>query len=352
MRVSILSELTSGVDAIYLSGRASLPSELLQRLETAHSLAVASGDGPPFQFGSEEMTLAPHGWGKYRYCLQHPYGRIGITLSSRLPSIRIQPYAEFLHGAGPQGVVDWFRSLLQEECGHVMLTVTRLDIFADFQGWNLAGDARHEFVCRAHDCHTYEDNGTFNGMVFGSRKSGSVMARLYDKTIESEKTGSAYWKMIWGDRYNPVLPVLRVEFELGRNLLRQYGLSTPEETLEAAGALWVSLTSSWLTHRTVGVDQTKSRWPISPEWECIQRARVAESAHGINRMFLGRRRGSIANIMPNLIGYLASFGAYAGKKTFAEMIPELAVFMDLNERDTGLTLTERIEDRRKKFGLP
>jgi hypothetical protein len=352
MRVSKLIELASGVDALYLSGRASLPSELLERLETARASASESNIGPPFQFGDFEMTLAPHAWGKYRYCLEHPYGRIGLTPSSRLPSIRIQPRAEFLHGKGPQGVVDWYRELIETTCGFVTFSVTRLDLFADFQGWDLNGDQRDEFLCRAKARHVYEDDGVFNGLVFGTRLSNSVMARIYDKSIESAKTGSGYWKMIWGDAYDIALSVIRVEFELGRNALREYGLRTPEETLGAAGALWASLTGEWLTHRVKGTDLTKSRWGLSPEWECVQRALIAEGAEGINRMYLGRRRGSIENLMPGLVGYLSSFGAYSNSDSLFELLPQLSDFIDQYEMKSGVSFTERISDKRRRIGLP
>ena len=190
-------ELASGVDALYLSGRASLPEELLQRLEAARPASRDLETGPPFQFGLLEMTMSPHGWGKYRYLLEYPHGRIGITLSSQLPTFRIQPYAEFLHGEGPREVVDWFQRLLEMECDVAELTVSRIDLFADFQGWELSGDARSEFLCRAQSCHVFEEYGVFNGLTFGRRASESITARLYDKSIQSAKVGSGYWPMIW-----------------------------------------------------------------------------------------------------------------------------------------------------------
>lgn len=352
MQVAPLVELASGVDALYMSGRASLPFELLERLELSRQRSIDGGFGPPFQFGGVEMSMGANGWGKYRYCLTHPFGQLGITLSSRLPTFRIQPYAEFLHGAGPQGVVDWFKEIIENECGHVMLTVTRLDLFADFQGWPLTVDARHEFLCKATARHSYEDNEEFNGLTFGKRKTGSVTARLYDKTVDSALKGTGYWKMIWGDAFDPNQPVLRVEFELGRDYLRLYGLRTPEETLSAVGSLWLTVTHDWLTHRTPTGDQTKARWPFSDQWESVQRASVAEGAQGINRMFLGRRRGSIENLMPGLAGYLSSFGAYSNTDSFYEMLPQLSDFLERYEVISGVSFADRIGDKRKKFGLP
>lgn len=346
-----LVELASGVDALYLSGRASLPGELIGRLEVAREEAYASKQLTPIRLGDVDMHLAPHAFLRYRFCLEHPYGRIGITTSSKLPTIRVQPRAEFLQGLGPRGVVEWFRNVLEDACGPVLLTVNRLDLFGDFQGWGIDGDSRHEFVCRAKSRHTYEEDGVFNGFTFGARKSGTVLARIYDKTIESTKSGSVYWKMIWGNDFDPNARVIRVEFELGRTGLREYGLNTPEEALDATGALWGSLTREWLTHRIPGADQTKSRWLISPAWESIRRARVGEDDWGIKRMYLGKRRGSIEKLTPGLVGYLASFGALAEASTLEQMLPALRDALTQDARNKGITLPERIAVRRREMGL-
>jgi len=343
--------LASGVDALYLSGRASLRSDLIGVLEIARSEAGHSRKAVPIELGGVEVSVAPHAFGRYRFSLDHPYGRIGLTASSTLPAIRVQPRTEFLQGAGPRGAVEWFRNVLEDACGPVRLSVNRLDLFGDFQGWRLSGDARHEFVCRAQSRHTYEEDGIFNGLIFGRRESGTVLARIYDKTIESTKSGSGLWPMIWGDAYECDEPVLRVEFELGRNALREYGLTTPEETLDAAGAVWSSLTGEWLSHRVPCSDQTRSRWPVSSSWEAVRRARIGETSFGISRMYLGKRRGGVAGIMPMLAGYLASFGAYAEASDFDHLLPHLSDALKRYERDHGISLSERIADKRRKFGL-
>ena len=49
---------------------------------------------------------------------------------------------------------------------------------------------RKRFVCRAADLGTFEANGTLNGLQFGKRSSGTVDARLYNKTIEIVSSGA------------------------------------------------------------------------------------------------------------------------------------------------------------------
>jgi hypothetical protein len=318
-------EVASGVDALYLSGRAALPPSLVERLENARTEAVALDARPPFQFGALKMLMAPHAFGKYHYSLSHPYGRIGITPSPNLPTFRIQPRAEFLHGVGPRAVAQGFRDLIEDECGFVKLQVSRIDLFADFQGWELSGDDRSAFVCRASGLGTFEDNGTLTGLQFGKRTSGTVDARLYNKTIEILSSGAKYWKDIWGDRYDPSRDVLRVEFEVLRSALREFGLDDPDDVLDATGALWAYLTT-WLSYRVPTGDHTRSRWPVAPEWEDVRHAQIGEGAFGIERTYRGKQRGELGKMMPALVGYLARFGALSDSRSDTEMLEVLEVF--------------------------
>jgi hypothetical protein len=343
--------LASGVDALYLSGRASLPGPLIGRLEIARELAEKTRTPIPFVLGGVEFSLAGHGFHRYRFCLDHTCGRIGLTLSSNLPAIWVQPRADFLRGASPQGAVEWFRDLLESECGAVLFAVSRLDLFADFQGWDLTGDSRHEFVGRARSRHTYEDDGVFNGFIFGQRKTGTVLCRLYDKTIEMLKSGSGYWPLVWGERFDSTQRVLRVEFEFGRNALREYGLSTPEHVLASSGALWADVTHNWLSQRVPSPDQTKARWSVSPAWEAVSRASLGESVHGVNRMHLGKKRGIAASLLPMVVGYLASFGVCADADSLDDLLPHLRDSLKQRERDTGVSFPEEIAKRRRKMGL-
>ena len=92
-----------------------------------------------------------------------------------------------------------------------------------------------------------------------------------------------------------------IEFEIGREALRQYRLDRPEEVLAAAGALWTSLTSGRLSYRVPAGDKTKARWTVAPEWVQIFRARVAEGAIGLERIYAGKRRGDLQKMAPGLV---------------------------------------------------
>ena len=104
----------------------------------------------------------------------------------------------------------------------------------------------------------------------------------------------------------------RIEFEIGRTGLREYGVDTPEDALGAAGALWASLTETWLTYRSPTGDATKSRWPVAPEWRAVQHARIRDDAVGLVRVTEGRPTGALGQLVPRLVSEMASFAVIVG----------------------------------------
>ena len=118
-----------------------------------------------------------------------------------LPALRIQPRAEFLHGVGPREAIAWFAETLGAVVGPIRVSVSRIGLCADFQGWELDGDERHRFVGRARELDTYENESRLTGFTFGRRTSGTITARIYDKTRDAKNKGADYWPGIWGDAF-------------------------------------------------------------------------------------------------------------------------------------------------------
>ena len=70
---------------------------------------------------------------------------------------------------GVAGAVSRFARTLGAECGPVAFSVSRLDLYADFTGWNLEATDRNRFVCRADSVRTYKTEGHLTGFEFGRR---------------------------------------------------------------------------------------------------------------------------------------------------------------------------------------
>lgn len=349
MKQTQVQELVSGVDAVYLSARANLPAPLVDRLNEARQRAQIIEAAVDFEFGGGIFQVQSFGVLKYRFRLDHPNGMIGVSPGGHLPTFYVQPRAEFIHALGPGQAVAWFREALEAECRFVQLSVRRADLFADFQGLTVTGDDRHRFVSRAKKRTTDEDDETFNGLRFGRRKTGTICARIYDKTIELEESHAFYWREMWGD-YDQSKPVVRVEFELGREALRQFGVTTPEQLFDAVGALWVHLTDEWLSLRIRTDDQTKSRWPIDPDWLAVRRASISWTDWGIYRLYNAKRSGELAHLMPGLVGYLSSFGALTNEDDLEAILDRVFIEAVSWIDASGVAMEDRVANKLTSWG--
>jgi hypothetical protein len=339
-----MRELASGVDALYVSGRAALPGAFVDRLTDQRELAAGTGTAIPFDVGGAEFGLAGHGFGKYRFCLEHRHGRVGVSPSERLPALRIQPRSEFLHALGPLNAVSWFSDRLGSELGPIRLDVSRVDLHCDVQGWTLHGDDRHNFVCRGRARVTHEEDEEFTGLEFGRRTTRTICARIYDKTAHlGDDLG--FWREVWGDRYDPTEPVIRVEFELGRQALTEYRISSPRSVIESAGALWLSVTE-WLSYRTATNDGTKARWPLAPEWDFVRRATIANNELGIDRIYDSQREAELSRLVLGAAGYLSSIAACIGTATAEDTCERLPDLLRGLEGRTGRRFEDRIVEKR------
>jgi hypothetical protein len=339
------------VDALYLSGRADVPKRFLERLEDCRAWAGEAKCPAPFELGEFVFGITPHGWGKYRFCLEHAMARIGISTSRHLPTVRIQPRSEFLHAVGPEAAVTALKEILCPELRQLRFWVNRVDLFADWQGWHLSLDDAARFVCRADARRTYEVAGALTGFEFGSRSTKTFLARLYDKTADMTAKDNGWWFEVWGERYLPGSPVHRLEFEVGRQGLQEFDLNTPAQVLDAAGDLWAYATREWLTLRSPTDDRTRCRWPLASEWRSVQEATLGHRAVGLERLRLARRSKSIEKLLPGLNGYLASMGALIGTQGIDDTLGAIGHHLHTYEIISRTTFSERVARRRSELEL-
>ena len=333
-------ELASGVDALYMSARPDLSAALLGDLDGWRA-AAGGEDRLEVCLSGERFRVLPRAWGRYPFCLEHANGRIGFTDSTKLPAVRVQPLTEHLHADGPLVALAWWRDLTEALTGNGYLTASRLDLYSDWQGWDLDASQGSRFLCRASRRDTHEDRNEFTGFEFGRRNTNTVAARIYDKTRQAERKGLEMWRLVWGDRFDARRRALRVEFELGRKGLTEYGVDRAEDALEAGPGIWADVTERWLTHRVPTADSTSSRWPVSPEWRRIQGASFRGDSPGRERIREAQRAASLRRIMPGLMGYTSSYGALVGAETMDEALAGLPGHL----RDYGLVSGRSFEDR-------
>ncbi len=174
--MTTLTEVASGVDSLYLSGRSVLEPELLDELEAGRVDAQQTGSPTQIWFGGYAWDLQPRSLNRYRFRLDHPLVTLGITPSQNLPTLYAQCRSEGIHSLGAQGVVNWLHGVLDNVGIARACTVSRIDVHADWQGWTLTGDERSRFVCRAKDLTTYENDLELTGFSFCRRSSNPPLA--------------------------------------------------------------------------------------------------------------------------------------------------------------------------------
>lgn len=340
-------ELASGIDALYLSGRTDLEDSFLDGLDQGRDRARAS-DGPvPYQLGGVEFALAPGGWGLYAFKLTHEYGWIGFTGSKHLPAIRVQPRAQLLHGMGPRAAADTFFDLL-ESLGEIQWGASRVDLFADVQGWWPTAEERDRFVCRAKTRDTFEVSGELTGFQFGRRQGGGLSARVYEKSGHIVATGAEWWRDVWGDRHQEGEPVARVEFEFGRKVLRECGVDSPDDVFANAAGLW-GYATEWLSYRDRSGDGTRSRWPVSSDWEAVRSVSLRNRPVSVERTIKTRRAAAERRIVAGLCGYLSSLGAIRNIDNLSESLTTAESVLRLWELETGIPFSERVARKRRRW---
>jgi hypothetical protein len=342
-----LVELASGIDSLYLSGHGVLSPGLLADLKRLRSEAEEQATPVSIDLGASKAWVQPRSFGRYKFRLQCEHGLIGISDSTALPPIRVQPTARYLHAVGPEEAVRWFDDLARGFTRYLQFSASRVDVYADWQGWSLTVADRCAFVGRATRRDMHEESESLTGYEFGRRKTGTVSGRIYDKSLDVRLKGSDWWHEVWGERYQLGAQILRVEFEFGRKGLCQYGVNSANDAVTRAPGLWKAATHDWLSHRVSTQDLTRSRWPVSPEWRQIQAASFAEHAIGLDRAQEGSKAGSLRKLLPGLVGYMANFAVQVGTSDIDDTIAALPQYLRDYATISRTTFADRIIAKRR-----
>lgn len=175
-----------------------------------------------------------------------------------------------------------------------------------------------------------------------------MYARVYDKLLDIERTGHDRWFEIWGGHYDEGNSVTRVEFEIGRKALSEFGLDSPAQVLAAAGALWRYATEEWLTYREPTTDSNRTRWRLAPEWEVVQAAGLQTTEMSLERLQERGKAGSLRKITPALVGYLAGFAALVGTSDVDDTLTALDDHVRNDEIVRHRSFAERVVERRAR----
>jgi len=104
--------------------------------------------------------------------------------------------------------------------------------------------------------------------------TGSIVARVYDKVHEIGISDKQWMEKIWekGGWYNDEA-VTRIEFQLRREALKDFGVSSISSLIQTLPDIWHYATQKWFTiHNKIVSDSRHTRWPLSDFWQIVQSA--------------------------------------------------------------------------------
>lgn len=306
-----LRVLAGGIDSLFASVRGELIEGVLVALGDVRALNPGSEVPCSFGGGPPDLLLRRHGWRGYPFWFSSPRYELYLGASKPFPPAYVQLHAEHLHTVGIEAAVEEVETMLRRDFfpDGFHAVASRVDVFADEQGWVPQHDDFHRFRCRAlrrrifelpRQAHGY--GRRLSGFTFGK---GDLLARVYDKTLETAVTGKTWAELLWEGR-DAKLPVWRVEFQFRRQVLAELALHGTADVIRHRQGLW-DFGTRWLTLRTQVADSNRARWPLAPEWVQLARTGMGGSAVPLIRERV--RQAEIGRLTQGLVGYATSVAA-------------------------------------------
>ncbi len=254
--------LSSGIDTLYLTLNVDWSnSSFLFDLASLKSDAIEADKAIPGQIEDWLFLVQPYGRRGYEWLLESSeYSlRIGNWDSPKesKPSVIIEIRSEPLWRLGPRSSVDRILALIaaasNSDLGKANIQdvkVSRSDLCVDVLTpeslWKY--ELLENVVCRAKSIRPYFRNGQLIKLDGFKVGNGNLVARLYDKQQEIKVKSKKFWMYdIWNLTAIPEgWTVIRVEFQLLREAIKDLGLNTPEDLFRLVVNLWAYCTQDWL----------------------------------------------------------------------------------------------------------
>jgi len=335
--------LSAGVDSLYLSFAGRLEPALLERLEELKREARSSGQPVPISFEDGRPTVVlPYGWGFYAYSVHCSDFDFHLSGSENVPPVYIRLSTLFLHSAGCEAAaaaaVAFVRDSLMQPLKPAV--VSRIDVYADFQGWQPVIEDFNRLVTRSVTNQAYfeplqvnQAGQRLSGFRFGK---GSVVGRLYDKGLEIQRSGKDWVRDVWGASYDAERPVWRLEFQLRREAIGDFNVHGLNEVLACRQDFW-SYGLRWLSLRDRTEDQQRDRWPVAPVWRQLSQVSLGSPVAGVLRRRVREHQEKV--LVRGLAGYLTSLAALYG-------VRDLDRAVELSARK----VRGHLDERRRSFG--
>ncbi len=311
-----------GVDSLYLSYPGQLSAAVDADLRGLKKLAQARDDlaaKAQYPVGTHIFEVKDKSSGLFPFTLEDNAFQIRLSAhhAKALPMAYVKVSSHYLSHQAPADAETHLRSLLYP-LGEVNAPkVSRIDLFVDFaSSVDMESWSRSAWVTKASSVSQYAQDHAFTGWLIGA--GGTLMARLYNKRIELQKSGKSYLEPLWREAgWDSQQAVWRLEFQFKREVLDQLGLSSVPGVLGNLNGLWSYATTEWLKLTIPSEsDKTRSRWPIHPLWMLLASVDWETDGGPLLREYSPVRAPSLEWVGRRALSALASIGALKGIQTF------------------------------------
>ena len=224
---------------------------------------LKKGDGTLIRIGVPEMVASPTGKPPmYQFGLATPEYRLWIAAREKpaeYPNVYVSPLASALWSKGVDKTIKKLRKDIRSMGGKTeSVRISRVDLCADFHIPDGLTDnwIEHHRVSRARGIKTHRDGPDLQTFQLGRGKA-SIQLRIYNKSAEIAHSRKTWMRQIWSEC--PDSNVWRFEYQLRREVLRQFKINSPKNLKDRSAALWEYLTTNWFSLREHDSDHTTRR---------------------------------------------------------------------------------------------
>ena len=339
--------IRTSLDWFQCSFSGELDSGVAEKLAALKTRAQNRNTPEPYTLGLIEFFVQDKGRGMFSYVLKHPEIEVWLapnaTKGSPNASIRLSAFGL----ANTEATLLWeIACVCLGTLGHFSpLALTRVDVAADFQGWEPTYGDMRGMVCDApyRGLHgTAESIGTYQ---YGK---GAVVLRLYNKSVEIAEHKRLWMKEVWSltRRYDASLPVWRIEVQLRNQALKELGVFTPAQALDDPAAL-LGYGLTWAQLRVPTNDTTKARWPEDPRWTALRKG-VFDGVP-MNRCACVSELMSLDRTNAQFLGAVATAAAYFETNDFMDAVWRLSYAVKVHMMTNKVDFPELVETKHRRI---
>ncbi|MGA2782862.1 MAG: plasmid replication initiation factor [Smithella sp.] len=278
----------------------------------------------------------PGGKGEnYRFHLQFEAYNLFIGKAAKpgsSPNVYLSINSKTLWLDGIETALSWIAEDIKAIGGGTIkfIQISRVDLCCDFF---IPGGISYEFIRYHKVTRNKKSRAIFGKDKLETNYVGSVKSpielRVYDKGVEVEKGGTKLWFIdLW--KSESTENIWRVEIQLRRPALKQFGINCIDDLKTKKNALWQNLTTRWFSLRLPDNEKVERR-TIHPFWQAVQNCFGQNTGNEIERIYRPETTAPEDWYLSHIDGCLSSLAALRGIKNRDTAINELQKL--LNKRN-------------------